>query len=149
MKYHHIPRGMSLRAPSHLLRLPLTAARLGAIVWVLYRGLSSSDDDASLDSSDSSTDEHDDDDSSEPPQRLPPQSRSTFLPERVSPYRLHVHELRLLSESEDSDSGDDRSEDRELIVEPTDDGGEILRGILYKDACSSLSARSSIPGDML
>jgi len=60
-----------------------------------------------------------------------------------------VHELRELSDNDESDSGELRSELRELIEEPTDEGGEMLRGILYREACSSLSAKSSMLGDML
>ncbi len=41
-----------------------------------------------------------------------------------------MHELRELSDNDESDSGELRSELRELIEEPTDEGGEMLRGIL-------------------
>ena len=46
----------------------------------------------------------------------------------------------------DSDDGDERSELRDDRLDPTDEGGEILR-ILYKDAFSRCSAKSSMPGE--
>ena len=67
--------------------------------------------------------------SSEYPQRFPPQSILTRPPPRVRPKRWHRHceseELELLRL--DSDDGDERSELRDDRLDPTDEGGEMLR----------------------
>lgn len=47
----------------------------------------------------------------------------------------------------DNDDGDDLSELRDDRLDPTDEGGEMLR-ILYSEAFSRCSAKSSTPGEV-
>lgn len=129
--------------------LPLEVARLplGWISW--YRG-SSSRYLGRTSSSESSLPEsmelHAEELSSEPdPQRLPLQSSLTLPPLRVTPHRLQRQLLPL--DSEESDSGDERSVLRLDKLEPTELGGDTSR-YLYKDVCSSWEARSSMPGEV-
>ena len=46
----------------------------------------------------------------------------------------------------ESEDGDERSELRDDRLDPTDEGGEMLR-ILYREAFSRCSVKSSTPGE--